>query len=224
MPQILETVDINTAPDPTHAIIWLHGLGANAHDFVDIIPLLNLPPSKAVKFIFPNAPQIAVTVNAGYVMPAWYDILEMNALGRRVDHAGIVTSVARIAALVNQQNVLGIPSKRIFLAGFSQGGAIAYQTALTYSERLAGVIALSTYVPDLAQLEQAFQPVQMQLPIFVAHGLYDDVVIPTLGKQAYNLVTRLGCTAEWHDYPMAHNVCPEQIADIGQWLTEQLND
>ena len=224
MSQMLQTVDINTAPDPTHAIIWLHGLGANAHDFVDIIPLLNLPPSKAVKFIFPNAPQIAVTVNAGYVMPAWYDILEMNALGRRVDHAGIVTSVAQIAALVNQQNVLGIPSNRIFLAGFSQGGAIAYQTALTYSERLAGVIALSTYVPDLAQLEQAFQPVQMQLPLFVAHGLYDDVVIPTLGKQAYNLVTRLGCNAEWHEYPMAHNVCAEQIADIGQWLTEQLSD
>ena len=223
MPQMLETININTASNPTHAIIWLHGLGANAHDFVDIIPLLNLPQSKAIKFIFPNAPQIAVTVNAGYVMPAWYDILEMNALGRKVDHAGIVNSVAQIADLVKQQNGLGIPSNRIFLAGFSQGGAIAYQAALTYSERLAGVIALSTYIPDLAQLEQAFNPVQMQLPVFVAHGLYDDVVVPTLGKQAYNLVTRLGCTAEWHDYPMAHNVCPEQIADIGQWLTEQLS-
>ena len=224
MPQMLETITINTASNPTHAIIWLHGLGANAHDFVDIIPLLNLPQSKAIKFIFPNAPQIAVTVNAGYVMPAWYDILEMNALGRKVDHTGIVNSVAQIAELVKQQNVLGIPSNRIFLAGFSQGGAIAYQTALTYSERLAGVIALSTYIPDLTQLEQAFNPVQMQLPVFVAHGLYDDVVVPTLGKQAYNLVTRLGCAAEWHDYPMAHNVCPEQIADIGQWLTEQLSD
>ena len=223
MPQILDTININTAPNPTHAIIWLHGLGANAHDFVDIIPLLNLPQSKAIKFIFPNAPQIAVTVNAGYVMPAWYDILEMNALGRKVDHAGIVNSVAQITDLVKQQNGVGIPSNRIFLAGFSQGGAIAYQAALTYSERLAGVIALSTYIPDLAQLEQAFNPVQMQLPVFVAHGLYDDVVVPTLGKQAYNLVTRLGCTAEWHDYPMAHNVCPEQIANIGQWLTEQLS-
>ena len=224
MPQILETITVNTGSNPTHAIIWLHGLGANAHDFVDIIPLLNLPQSKAIKFIFPNAPQIAVTVNAGYVMPAWYDILEMNALGRKVDHAGIVNSVAQIAELVKQQNVLGIPSNRIFLAGFSQGGAIAYQTALTYSERLAGVIVLSTYIPDLIQLEQNFNPVQMQLPVFVAHGLYDDVVVPTLGKQAYNLVTRLGCTAEWHDYPMAHNVCPEQIADIGRWLTEQLSD
>ena len=224
MPQMLETININTGSNPTHAIIWLHGLGANAHDFVDIIPLLNLPQSKAIKFIFPNAPQIAVTVNAGYVMPAWYDILEMNALGRKVDHAGIVNSVAQIAELVKQQNVLGIPSNRIFLAGFSQGGAIAYQAALTYSERLAGVIALSTYIPDLTQLEQAFKSIQMQLPVFVAHGLYDDVVVPTLGKQAYNLVTRLGCTAEWHDYPMAHNVCPEQIADIGQWLTEQLSD
>lgn len=224
MPQMLETITINTRSNPTHAIIWLHGLGANAHDFVDIIPLLNLPQSKAIKFIFPNAPQIAVTVNAGYVMPAWYDILEMNALGRKVDHAGIVNSVAQIAELVKQQNVLGIPSNRIFLAGFSQGGAIAYQTALTYSERLAGVIALSTYIPDLTQLEQAFKSVQMQLPVFIAHGLYDDVVVPTLGKQAYNLVTRLGCAAEWHDYSMAHNVCPEQIADIGQWLAEQLTD
>ncbi len=223
MPQMLETININTASNPTHAIIWLHGLGANAHDFVDIIPLLNLPQSKAIKFIFPNAPQIAVTVNAGYVMPAWYDILEMNALGRKVDHAGIVNSVAQITELVKQQNVLGIPSNRIFLAGFSQGGAIAYQAALKYSERLAGVIALSTYIPDLTQLEQTFNSVQMHLPVFVAHGLYDDVVVPTLGKQAYNLVTRLGCTAEWHDYPMAHNVCPEQIADIGQWLTEQLS-
>ena len=220
---MLETININTASNPTHAIIWLHGLGANAHDFVDIIPLLNLPQSKAIKFIFPNAPQIAVTVNAGYVMPAWYDILEMNALGRKVDHAGIVNSVAQITELVKQQNVLGIPSNRIFLAGFSQGGAIAYQAALKYSERLAGVIALSTYIPDLTQLEQTFNSVQMHLPVFVAHGLYDDVVVPTLGKQAYNLVTRLGCTAEWHDYPMAHNVCPEQIADIGQWLTEQLS-
>lgn len=224
MPKLLETIEIHTASNPTHAIIWLHGLGASADDFVDIIPLLNLPSPQAIKFIFPNAPQIAVTVNAGYVMPAWYDILEINALGRKVDHTGIMNSVAQITTLVKQQNVLGIPSDRIFLAGFSQGGAIAYQAALTYSERLAGVIALSTYVPDLIQLEQAFNSMQLQLPIFVAHGLYDDVVAPTLGKQAYDLVRRLGCDTEWYEYPMAHNVSAEQIADIGQWLTKQLND
>ena len=224
MTQLLETIEINTGTYPTRAIIWLHGLGANANDFVDIVPLLNLPSSTAIKFIFPNAPEIAVTVNAGYVMPSWYDILEMNALGRKVDHAGIVASVAHIAALIKQQNALGIPSSHIFLAGFSQGGAIAYQAALTYPERLAGVIALSTYIPDPAQLEVAFNPLQSQLPVFAAHGLFDNVVAPTLGKQAFELVTRLGCSTEWHDYPMAHNVCAEQIEDIGCWLTARLSN
>ncbi len=222
MPPQLKTIEINTALVPTHAIIWLHGLGANANDFVDIIPLLGLPATAAVKFIFPNAPQIPVTVNAGYVMPAWYDILEMNTLGRKVDRAGIDQSVAQITQLIAQQNKQGIATHNIFLAGFSQGGAIDYQAALTYPERLAGVIALSTYIPDPNLLQQKFKPVQQLLPVFVAHGLYDDVVAPKLGEQAYQLVKQLGCDASWHSYTMAHNVCAEQISDIGQWLTEHL--
>ena len=223
MPNLLDTIEINSAAEPTHAIIWLHGLGANANDFVDIIPVLRLPSSSAVRFIFPNAPQIPVTVNAGYVMPAWYDILEMNALGRKVDQAGIEQSISQIAQLIAAQNKLGISSNHIFLAGFSQGGAIAYQAAFTYPDRLAGIIALSTYIPDVVELKQQFKLVQQQLPVFAGHGLYDDMVSLELGKQAYELVQQLGCEAVWHEYPMAHNVCAEQIADIGQWLTKHLN-
>ncbi len=223
MSQPLEFIEINTADNPTHAVIWLHGLGASADDFVDIIPLLNLPVGIAIRFIFPNAPQIAVTINGGYVMPAWYDILEMSLSGRKLDQAGIKNSVAQIHQLILQQNQQGIAADHILLAGFSQGGAIAYQTALTYPERLAGLIALSTYIPDAEGLQRDFKVVQQQLPVFAAHGLNDDVVAIDLGKQAYNLVQKLGGQAVWYQYPMAHNVCAEQITDIGKWLSAQLS-
>ena len=218
----LEVIEMNTGENPSHAVIWLHGLGANADDFVDIVPLLNLPIDKPVRFIFPNAPQIPVTINGGYVMPAWYDILEMTELGRKLDQIGFDRTIQQINQLILRINGQGISTHNIFLAGFSQGGAVAYQAALTYPERLAGVIALSTYIADIVGLEHQFKPVQQQLPIFVSHGLKDDVVALDLGKQAFALVKQLGCDVVWHDYPMAHNVCAEQINDIGSWLRQHL--
>ena len=219
----LEAIEIDTGKNPSYAVIWLHGLGANADDFVDIIPLLNLPVDKPVRFIFPNAPQIPVTINGGYVMPAWYDILEMTELGRKLDHAGFQRSIAQINQLIVRVNEQGIRTTNIFLAGFSQGGAVAYQAALSYPERLAGVVAMSTYIADIEGLQREFKSVQQQLPIFSSHGLSDDVVSLELGKQAYALVQQLGCDAVWHDYPMAHNVCAEQINDIGSWIRQHLN-
>ena len=218
----LNVIELETAIQPQFSVIWLHGLGASADDFVPVAKALNLPPQHAVRFIFPQAPQQPVTVNGGYIMPAWYDILEMSALARKVDSAGILRSIKQIEQLIVRENQRGVATSDIFLAGFSQGGAIAYQTALAYPERLAGVIALSTYMAEPAKITQHMQPAQAQLPVFVGHGRADDVVSLALGQQAFATLQMLGCQPQWHDYPMRHEVCMPEIDAIRQWLIEQM--
>lgn len=218
----LNVIELETAKQPQFSVIWLHGLGASADDFVPVAKALNLPREHAVRFIFPQAPQQPVTVNGGYIMPAWYDILEMSALARKVDSAGILRIIEQIEQLIVLETQRGVATSHIFLAGFSQGGAIAYQTALAYPERLAGVIALSTYMAEPAKITQHMQAAQAQLPVFVAHGRADDVVSLALGQHAFATLQALGCQPQWHDYPMRHEVCMPEIDAIRQWLIEQM--
>jgi phospholipase/carboxylesterase len=212
-------IEIETAPNPKFCVIWLHGLGADGNDFAPIVPELRLPKSAAVRFIFPNADHMPVTINGGYRMPAWYDILSLDGSNRKIDEAGILATRHRIRALIMRENARGIPSDRIVLAGFSQGGAMAYTVGLTHPEKLAGIMPLSAYnpAPDLIQSE--FDPINRDTPIFAGHGTQDNVVLLPMGTDARDLAQQLGCTVEWHTYPMAHSVCIEEIRDIGQWLT-----
>lgn len=202
------------------AVIWLHGLGANGHDFEPIVPELGLSDGLAVKFVFPHAPSIPVTVNGGYVMPAWYDIYEMS-LNRKIDSEQIMASAQRVHDIIKSLNEEGIESKNIVIAGFSQGGAVAYQAALTYSEPLAGLLTLSTY---FATKESIDITASQSLPIMIMHGTYDDVVPSVLGVQAKETLDKLGFNPDHKTYAMAHQVCMEQIRDIGSWLNRQLTD
>lgn len=211
-------IEIETLPNPTFSVIWLHGLGADGSDFVPVVDELGLSPSAAVRFIFPTAPHIPVTVNGGYLMPAWYDILGMGALNRQVDVNGILKSREMVRALIAQEEARGIDSSHIVIAGFSQGGAIAYSTAFTHAKKLGGVLALSTYIPDAPLLEKEFQACNRTTPLFIGHGQYDGVVSPQMGEQAREKLVELGCEPEWHIYPMEHSVCLEEIKDISQWL------
>jgi phospholipase/carboxylesterase len=218
MPSLLPAIEIETAANPGFAVIWLHGLGADGNDFVPIIPHLDLPESLAVRFIFPHAPAMPVTCNGGYVMPAWYDITYIDGSKRGVDEAGILISRDAIRALITRENERGIPCRNIVLAGFSQGGAMAYSAGLTHPERLAGIIALSAYIPAPGLLAGDALMANRLTPIFVGHGREDDVVPRELGRQAHDLLHDQGYTIVWHDYAMEHAVCAEEIADIGQWL------
>ena len=222
MSDFLPAIEVETARDPRYAVIWLHGLGADGSDFESVVPELDLPPSAAVRFIFPHAPAMPVTCNGGYVMPAWYDIISLEPHSRRVDEAGIVGSRAAIRRLVERENDRGIPAGRIFLAGFSQGGAVAYTTALTHPERLAGLIALSTYLPVESLVVAQATAANRDLPIFAGHGTFDDVVSPQLGAAARNFLDGQGYAVQWHDYPMPHSVCIEELCDIGAWLRAQM--
>ena len=214
----LPPLEVETAANPEYAVIWLHGLGADGSDFVPVVPELGLAESPAVRFIFPHAPYMPVTCNGGYVMRAWYDIISLDSTSRRIDEAGIIASREAVRRLIERENGRGIPVDRIFLAGFSQGGAVAYTTALTHPEKLAGVIALSTYIPSLALLTEDSAEANRDIPIFAAHGTADDVVSPTLGLAARNLLTERGYAIEWHEYPMPHSVCLEEVWAIGRWL------
>jgi phospholipase/carboxylesterase len=222
MEQLLETIELVHGDDPQYAVIWLHGLGADGSDFVPVVPELGLAASPGVRFVFPNAPEMPVTCNGGYVMPAWYDIISLEPNSRRIDEAGIVHSRDAIRRLIERENARGIPCARIFLAGFSQGGAVAYTTALTHPERLAGLIALSTYLPVEALVEREATPANQALPVFAAHGTHDDVVSPALGQRARDFVQAHGHAVVWQEYPMPHSVCLEEVEDIGQWLRERL--
>lgn len=219
----LSVIEQATATNPQFVIIWLHGLGASANDFVSIIPELKLSCQYPVRFIFPNAPEIAVTINSGYIMSAWYDILEISMHQRKVDQAGIQRSVEQIGQLISRENQRGIASSHIFLAGFSQGGAVAYQAALSHAQRLAGVIALSTYIADAQAVQAQFNAIQQQLPLLIAHGQYDEVVPLQMGKNACTLLQQLGCSVTWQEYAMAHQLCPEQIQAIDDWLVTQMD-
>ena len=220
---LLPAIEIETAADPRHAVIWLHGLGADGSDFAPVLPHLGLPASAAMRFIFPHAPALPVTCNGGYVMPAWYDIISLEPGSRRIDTAGIFRSRDAIRGLIARENVRGIPCERIFLAGFSQGGAVAYTTALTHPASLAGVIALSTYLPVADIVRNEASDANRAIPIFVAHGSEDDVVAPSLGRAALDFLDAEGYRPAWHEYPMAHEVCLEEIQAVGAWLSARLD-
>lgn len=212
---MLEFIEIETGANPECAVIWLHGLGASGHDFEPIVPELKLPQELAVRFIFPHAPAIPVTINGGFVMPAWYDILEMD-IERKVDTQQLLLSSTAVAQLIDREIERGINSQKIVLAGFSQGGAVAYQTALTYTKPLAGLLALSTYFMTADTIEPA--PENQQLPIQIMHGTQDQIVPEQLGKKAEQVLLNKGYQTRYQHYPMEHQVCLEQIEDISSWL------
>ena len=220
-PIILEPATA-VAKAPTHAVIWLHGLGADGNDFVPIVPYLGLPADAAVRFIFPHAPHQPVTCNGGYVMRAWYDIISLEPHSREVDLAGLQASRATLRALIAEQNAAGIPCEHIFLAGFSQGGAVAYTTALTHPEPLAGVLALSTYLPTIPLLDAEGCTAPRNTPFFCAHGTHDDVVSLALGEQARDYLQAQGYQPEWHTWAMGHEVNLDEIRAIGAWLSQRL--
>lgn len=222
MGELLPAIEVSTAEAPQYSLIWLHGLGADGSDFESVVTELGLDPGIGVRFIFPHAPQLAVTCNGGYVMPAWYDIIALDSNSRQVDEAGILHSRAAIRCLIARENLRGVACSRIFLAGFSQGGAIAYTTALTHPQALAGVIALSTYIPLPQLLEVEATAANRALPIFAAHGSADDVVSPELGMRARDFLLHHGYRPEWHEYPMPHSICIEEVAAIGRWLGERM--
>ena len=217
----LPSVEIEPRGPARSAVIWLHGLGADGHDFEPIVPELGLDPALETRFVFPHAPAIPVTVNGGFVMPAWYDIHDVDFV-RRADDEGLARSVARITALVERENERGIPAERIVLGGFSQGGAVALHAALGHPERLAGLFALSTYLPGGKSIERARSPVNHGLPVFQAHGSLDPLVPVELGRAACAALRSLGHPVEWHEYPMQHQVSLEEIQELARWLGENL--
>jgi phospholipase/carboxylesterase len=210
---LLPAIELETGPKPDAAVIWLHGLGADGHDFAPIVPELNLPDVPAIRFLFPHAPAMPVTVNGGYVMPAWFDILEMD-IDRKVDSAQLLVSAAAIIRFIDRELERGIDSRRIILAGFSQGGAVAYQVSLSHPQPLGGLIALSTYfaTSDSIQLSEA----NRDLPIEIHHGLYDPVVPQTLGIRAAEFLRDRGYAVAFRTYPMDHSVCAQQIGHIAE--------
>jgi len=217
---LLPAIEVETGAQPQHAVIWLHGLGADGNDFVPIVPYLGLPEALSVRFIFPHAPSMPVTCNGGYVMPAWYDIISLSRDERRIDSAGVLRSCAAIRALIARENQRGIPTRNIVIAGFSQGGAIAYTLGLTHPEKLAGIIALSTYLPDPTLLAPEQLAANRATAIFAAHGNEDDVVGFDLGLAAAERLQAAGYALTWQRYEgMPHAVCEEEIAEIGAWLS-----
>ena len=223
-PDALTELVLETGPNPVFSVIWMHGLGANGSDFEPVIPYLGLDPAVSVRFIFPNAPQIPVTCNGGYVMPAWYDIISLSPDSREIDEAGLLASRERVRTLIAQENARGIPAGRIVLAGFSQGGAVAYLSGLTHDEALAGIVALSTYMPSPQQVEDGATAGGRKTPLLIAHGTHDDVVSLTLGEMARDVVSRLGCHFTWQTYPMGHEVCLPEIQAIGAWINARISN
>ena len=216
-----DAVEIETGRNPQVSVIWLHGLGADGHDFEPIVPELVQRSERAVRFVFPHAPIRPVTLNGGYAMRAWYDII---ALDRRAeeDVNGIRASQELVTAWIRRENASGIPSERIVLAGFSQGGAMALYSGTRYPERLAGIIGLSCYQPLAGRLDAERLAANQATPIFLAHGMQDPVVIPALGEAACRQLQAAGYAVEWHAYSMPHSVCPQEVTDIATWLRRVL--
>ena len=219
----LSTIEIQPETVHKYSVIWLHGLGADGHDFEDIAPELHLNAEPNTHFIFPNAPIQPVTVNGGMEMRAWYDILEMS-LERKVDIAGIYKSAKLLNQLIEQEMDKGIPSEHILLAGFSQGGVIALHAGLSFPHKLAGIIALSTYFPTLEQFKTEHSAANKATPIFMAHGILDAVVAIESGKTVFNALDALGYNIQWHDYLMAHSVCIEEIGHISTFINDIFSD
>jgi phospholipase/carboxylesterase len=224
---LLETVEHETAPDPRWTVLWLHGLGADGHDFAPIVPELLMrnggsrdwPP---LRFVFPHAPMRAVTINNGMRMRAWYDIRNFSADelagGERADSVGVLESVVQVEALIAREGERGVPPQRLVLAGFSQGGAVALAAGLRRAQPLAGLVALSTYLPMAPQAHSDLQPGATAQPVFMAHGLQDPVVPYAAGERSAGLLHELGFALDWHRYAMGHAVCADEIRDLGDWL------
>jgi phospholipase/carboxylesterase len=214
----LETVVVEPGGRARASIVLMHGLGADGHDFEPVVPEVGLP---GLRWVFPHAPVRRVTINGGYPMRAWYDIVSLDRRSPE-DEDGLAASTSGVRALVEEEKERGIPAERIILAGFSQGGAVALHTALRHPERLGGVIALSTYLPLALRLAEYAHPANAAAPIFMAHGLYDGIVPPALGEGSRDALLARGYDVEWHTYPVPHSVCAEEIADVRAWLVRAL--
>ena len=219
---MLETITLEPPSPATACVIWMHGLGADGNDFVPMVPELGLPRDHAVRFIFPNAPTMPVTINGGYVMRAWYDIAS-SELDRRADENGVRNSAAAINELISDQIAQGIASHRIVLAGFSQGGVIALQAGLRYPEKLGGIMALSTYLACADSVGAEAASSNRNIPIFYAHGTGDPVISIALAKQSKARLETHGYAVQWHEYGMPHSVCAEEIDDIAAFLKRVLS-
>jgi phospholipase/carboxylesterase len=219
MAEILDAIEIETGKNPTISVIWMHGLGADGNDFVPIVPELELPDA-AIRFVFPHAPVQPVTINGGMRMRAWYDISD--SANRREDERGVRASQALVEALVAREKQRGTSASRLVLAGFSQGGAIALQTGLRHPERIAGIMALSTYVPIAEKLAAEANPANRGVPIFMGHGSHDPIIPLPRAEHSRDLLQSLGYPVEWHEYPMPHSVCAEELGDISAWLGKVL--
>ncbi len=221
MTTLLPHIELNSGPNPDAAVIWLHGLGADGNDFAAIVPELDLSGCRAIRFVFPHAPSMPVTVNGGYVMPAWYDIMGAD-LQKREDADGIRRSALAVEALIANEVARGVDSRRIVLAGFSQGCAVALHTGLRHGAPLAGIVALSGYLPLAADLAEQANPANRQVPVFMAHGSADPVVPVARGEASRDTLQAMGYAVQWHSYPMQHSVHPREIQDIGSFLQSVL--
>ncbi len=220
MAEQLQTIEIETRPKPSHSVIWLHGLGADGNDFVPIIHELSLPPL-GIRFVFPHAPMRPVTINGGFVMRAWYDIAQQD-LVRKEDEQGVRQSQKMIEELIAREETRGVPANRIVVAGFSQGGVISLQTGLRQPKRLAGVMSLSAYLPLTSMIEKERNGANNDVPIFLGHGIADNIVPLPLGLASRDRLLKLGYDVDWHQYPMPHSVCAAELEDISAWLARVL--
>ena len=216
----LKTIEIETRPKPSHSVIWLHGLGADGNDFVPIVQELALPPV-GIRFVFPHAPMRPVTINGGFVMRAWYDIASQD-ISRREDEQGLRQSQKIVEDLIAQEEARGVAASRVVLAGFSQGGVVALQTALRQPRRLAGVMSLSAYLPLVDKVEKERNAANNDMPVFLGHGTSDNIVPLVLGTASRDQLIKLGYDIDWHQYPMAHSVCAEELEDVSGWLKRVL--
>jgi len=221
MSDLLQNIEIESAPNPTASVIWLHGLGADGNDFVPMVRELDLKGLPAIRFVFPHAKQMPVTINGGYMMRAWYDI-SVADLTRREDEGGLRDSQRDVEALIAREKARGIPASRIILAGFSQGCAMTLQTGLRHPEKLAGMLCLSGYLPLNEKVAHERTEESIDTPIFMAHGRQDPVVPFLRAEQSRDILKDLGYTIEWHDYPMQHSLCFEEVQDISAWMKKVL--
>jgi len=221
---LLEAIEIETGKNPSAAIIWMHGLGADGNDFVPIVRELKLAATPAIRFVFPHAPMRPVSINNGYVMRAWYDVTygDLEGKSKRPDESGVRASEREIVKLIARERTRGIAAENIVLAGFSQGGALALQTGLRYPDALAGIMALSTYLPLAETLAPEASQANRRTPIFMAHGTQDPVVSYAWGSASRRMLEDLGYPVEWHEYPMPHSVCLEEVNDVAAWLGKVL--
>jgi phospholipase/carboxylesterase len=218
---LLPAVEIDPEGAPRASVIWLHGLGADGHDFEPIVPELRLPRDARVRFVFPHAPMRPVTINRGEVMRAWYDIKTLD-LGRMIEEEDLETSRHQLEAWIRHEQASGVPSERIVIAGFSQGGAIALYGGLQFEERLAGIVALSCYHPRPDRIRESGSKANAELPVFVAHGTFDPVVPLALAEATVATLRECGYEPDWRTYPMGHSVSAEEIADVGRFLSDRL--